>query len=69
MAEPAKTNVTYEDLLKVPDPFVAEIADGDLFVSPRPSPRHANASSAIGADLTSPYHRGRGGGGWMVDPR
>ena len=62
-----KTRATYEDLLAVPDHKVAEILDGELFVSPRPAAPHARAASVIGADIGSPFDRGRGGpGGWWV---
>lgn len=58
---------TYEDLLKVPDHLVAEILDGELYVSPRPAPRHADASSGLGGALRGPFDRGRGGpGGWRI---
>ncbi len=42
---------TYEDLLKVPDNLVAEILDGELYASPRPTPRHADASSELDLSL------------------
>jgi len=62
-----KSNATYEDLLTLPDHVVGEIVDGDLFVSPRPSPRHALASSSLGSELVGPFQRGRGGpGGWWI---
>ena len=58
---------TYEDLLKVPDHSVAEILDGELHVSSRPAPRHADASSGLGGALRNPFDRGRGGpGGWRI---
>ena len=58
---------TYEDLLKVPDHLVAEIVDGELYATPRPAPRHADASSGLGGILRGPYDRGRGGpGGWHI---
>lgn len=58
---------TYADLLAVPDHLVAEILDGELFTSPRPSPRHADASSGLGAAVRPPFDRGRGGpGGWRI---
>jgi Uma2 family endonuclease len=67
MATPARRPATYDDLLRVPPHRVAEIVDGDLHVSPRPAFRHALASSALGADLWAPFHRGRGGpGGWWL---
>ena len=39
-------SATYEDVLNAPRNKVAEILDGELFLSPRPSPRHAVAHSA-----------------------
>jgi Uma2 family endonuclease len=58
---------TYDDLLKVPDHLVAEILDGELFASPRPTPRHAKASSGLGGALYGPFDHGRGGpGGWRI---
>jgi Uma2 family endonuclease len=69
MSQPDHTRrpATYEDLLRVPDHFVAEIVDGDLYATPRPSPRHSSASSGLGGALHGPFDRGRGGpGGWRV---
>lgn len=62
-----KPRATYEDLLKVPDDKVAEIVDGELYVSPRPAAPHALAASVPGVDLGGPFHQGRGGpGGWWI---
>lgn len=67
MAEVAKRPARYEDLLALPEHVVGEIVDGELFASPRPSPRHANASTGISVDVGGPFHRGRGGpGGWWI---
>lgn len=53
--------------MAVPDHQVAEILDGELHVSPRPSPRHAVASSRLGGDIIGPFDAGRGGpGGWWI---
>lgn len=58
---------TYDDVLNAPENKVAEILDGELFLSPRPAPRHAVAASEIGMAIGSPYHRGAGGpGGWWI---
>jgi Uma2 family endonuclease len=63
----AKRAATYEDLLKVPDHLVAEILEGELYASPRPSVQHALAASSLGAELGGPFHQGRGGpGGWWI---
>jgi Uma2 family endonuclease len=62
-----RRRATYDDLLAVPDHLVAEIVDGELFASPRPALRHAQASSSLGGELFGPFHRGRGGpGGWLI---
>jgi Uma2 family endonuclease len=62
----AKRPATYDDLLAVPPPLVAELVFGALETHPRPSPRHAAASSNLGAELTGLFQRGRGGpGGWI----
>ena len=58
---------TYEDVLNAPENKVAEILDGELFLSPRPAPRHALAHSRLFAAVHSPFHRGIGGpGGWWI---
>ena len=63
----ARRPATYDDLLAVPDHLVAEILDGDLHTSPRPAPRHAQATSGLTIDLGGPFDRGRGGpGGWHI---
>lgn len=65
--DPAKKNATYEDLLAVPDRFVAEIVAGELHVNPRPAGPHAHAASTLGMDIGSAFQRGRGGpGGWWI---
>ena len=62
-----KKPATYEDLRAVPDTLVAEIVEGELVVSPRPAVPHALAASVLGADLSGPFQRGRGGpGGWWI---
>jgi Uma2 family endonuclease len=58
---------TYDDLVKLPDHLVAEIADGELHASPRPAFPHAEAGSATGGLLVPPFRWGRGGpGGWFI---
>ncbi len=58
---------TYDDLVKLPDNFVAEIVEGELHASPRPAMPHAVAASALGSLVLGPYQQGRGGpGGWWV---
>ena len=68
MADPApKKKATYQDVLDAPEHKVAEIIDGDLYLSPRPAMPHSLAALAIGGELYPPFHRGRGGpGGWLI---
>lgn len=64
---PPPRRATYADLEAVPANQVAELIEGSIHVMPRPAPRHANASSTLGGELYSPFHRGRGGpGGWWI---
>src|SRR5512141_1126878 len=58
---------TYEDVLNAPENKVAEILDGELFLSPRPATRHALAHSVLGMSIGIPFHKGVGGpGGWWI---
>ncbi len=66
MTKPVPTPATYADLEKVPPHLVAEIIHGVLETHPRPAPRHGLAANALGAEVTGPFQRGRGGpGGWV----
>jgi Uma2 family endonuclease len=57
----------YEDLLTLARNVVGEIVDGELVVSPRPSPQHALATSSLSVEIGGPFQRGRGGpGGWWI---
>jgi Uma2 family endonuclease len=68
MSRPAaKRPARLEDLLGVPDHLIGEIVDDEIVTSPRPSARHAAASSALGELLGPPFKRGLGGpGGWVI---
>lgn len=46
--KPVRKPATYDDLCRVPEHKVAEILDGELFVSPRPATPHARASVLLG---------------------
>jgi hypothetical protein len=41
--KPLKKNATYDDLREVPDNFVAEMFDGNLYATPRPPLPHTRA--------------------------
>jgi Uma2 family endonuclease len=70
MAAPAsqdRRQALYDAYCAVPEHQRAEIIDGTLYVLPRPAPRHANATTGLGAELRGPFQRGRGGpGGWWI---
>ena len=67
MSTPAPGPATYEDLLRLPPNLVGQIVNGVLHAHPRPAARQAVVASTLGADLGSPYQRGRGGpGGWWI---
>lgn len=62
--KPLKKHATYADVREVPENFVAELFDGDLYASPRPALPHAHAGSVLGHRLGS-FHRS-GPGGWVI---
>jgi Uma2 family endonuclease len=64
--KPARRAATYEDLLAVPAPLVAEILFGELVTHPRPASRHARAAIRLGTILSTPFDLGvNGPGGWV----
>jgi len=63
--KPLKKGATYDDLRDVPDHFVAEMFDGELYATPRPALPHAHASSALGSKIFESFHR-TGPGGWVI---
>ena len=66
MAEPKAKPATYADIEALPPNIVGEIIFGALVTHPRPAPRHAIASLALGSEVTGPFQKGRGGpGGWV----
>ncbi len=62
--KPLKKGATYDDLVRVPDHYVAEMFDGDLYASPRPSARHSRAATKLAAKLDGPFDLD-GPGGWI----
>ncbi len=71
MFEPAKRNATYQDVLDAPEHLVAELIDGDLYLSPRPAGPHSIVAAALGGLVLPPFQFGSGGpGDWiiMVEP-
>ena len=67
MTKPLKKDATYEDLIAVPENFVAEILGGELYASPRPVFAHAAVASALDVLLGGPFRFGiNGPGGWLI---
>lgn len=67
MLNPAIKLATYQDIIDLPENIVGEIINGQLETHPRPAPKHAAASSSIGAELVPPFQKGRNGpGGWWI---
>jgi Uma2 family endonuclease len=65
--KPLKKGATYDDLREVPDHFVAEMFDGELYASPRPAVPHARAASVLFLDLGAAFDRAvNGPGGWVL---
>jgi Uma2 family endonuclease len=62
---PLKKGATYDDLRDVPDHFVAEMFDGDLYAFPRPALPHANAASTLLSEIHSSFHH-KGPEGWVI---
>ena len=63
--KPLKKGATYDDLRDVPDHYVAEMFDGELYATPRPALPHAHAATVLGVKLGGPFHR-HGPGGWVI---
>jgi len=65
--KPLKKGATYDDLRDVPDHFVAEMFDGELYATPRRALPHTRAATMLGTELGGPFDRGRNGpGGWVI---
>jgi Uma2 family endonuclease len=63
----ASKAATYADIEELPDRFVGEILAGELYASPRPRLRHAQATGWLDRRLGPPFHEGSGGpGGWWI---
>ena len=62
----SRRRATYRDVLEAPPHMVAEVVAGGLHTHPRPAPRHAYASSALGAKIGDPFGFGGGPGGWWI---
>ena len=72
MPQPKFRPATYADIEALPPHVTGEILFGVLHTHPRPAPRHAVASNALGEEVTGPFQKRKGGGpgGWifMIEP-
>lgn len=66
--KPLKNDATYADLCEVPEHFVAEMFDGELYATPRPALPHARASSRLVGFLDSFNHSGAAGWEILFEP-
>jgi Uma2 family endonuclease len=64
--KPLKKGATYDDLVRVPEHFVAEMFDGELYASPRPALPHARATVVLVGRLGDSFDFGDGPGGWLL---
>ena len=64
-AKPLKKGATYDDLVRVPEHFVAEMFDGELYASPRPAYPHSRAAGVLYAKLGDAFDFGDGPCDWF----
>ena len=64
--KPLKKGATYDDLVRVPENFVAEMFDGELYASPRPALPHTRAAGVLLGKLGGSFDFGDGPGGWLL---
>jgi Uma2 family endonuclease len=68
-SDPAKRPADYRDVLNAPSGKIAQIAEGTLYVQPRPAWRHQRVAAALGNRLGPPFDDGdEGPGGWVLLP-
>lgn len=67
MADPVRRRGTYDDVLRAPEFLLAEVADGEMHLRPRPAIDAARARTRLGVLLGTAFDLGRGGpGGWVL---
>jgi Uma2 family endonuclease len=65
----ARRPATYEDVLRAPPDKIAEVIDGDFYLSPRPAFEHAASATFLISDLNGFNRKGggpKGPGGWWI---
>jgi Uma2 family endonuclease len=63
--KPLKKGATYDDLVRVPEHYVAEMFDGELYASPRPAYPHSRAAGVLHAKLGDALDFGDGPCEWF----
>jgi Uma2 family endonuclease len=63
--KPLKKGATYDDLVRVPEHYVAEMFDGELYASPRPAYPHSRAAGVLHAKLGDAFDFGDGPCDWF----
>jgi Uma2 family endonuclease len=67
MSDDGRKRASYDDVAAAPEDVVAEIVEGDLHLSPRPSPRHARVATTLASALHLHFDQGKTGpGGWWI---
>ena len=67
LSKSMRRRATYADIEALPRHLNGEILNGELIVSPRPAPLHAQSSSQLMGSLGGPFDNGIGGpGGWRI---
>lgn len=66
-ARPQRCQATYQDVLDAPEGMIAEIIGGELWLQPRPTPRHSEATGGLLSAIDGPFRRAvNGPGGWII---
>jgi Uma2 family endonuclease len=63
--KPLKKGATYDDLREVPDNFVAEMFDGELYATPRPLLSHGRAEGMLFRAISVSFDH-KGADGWII---
>jgi Uma2 family endonuclease len=64
---PRSRRATYQDVLDAPAPDVAQVVDGELYLTPRRGGPYEAVRTSIGFELGTWFHHGTSGaGGWIL---
>jgi Uma2 family endonuclease len=67
MADPARRQATYADVLALPEGITGEIIAGELHTQPRPAGPHAVVATKLAGRLVVSFGDGEDGpGGWVI---